>query len=305
MGRTILAGITVLAVLLSAGGPILAGQDQKQYSLSGMVLSVGASGKSFVVSHDSIPGVMPAMTMQFDVQDPVELKGVTPGALVDFVLLVRGESAHAERIRVRQYTSVEQDPLTARRLKLLRDATRAPAAAATRAVSIGQPVPDFTLLDQARQPVTLSQLRGKVVAVTFIYTSCVLPQFCYRMANQFGALQHRFAAALGRDLVLLTISFDPVRDQPERLAEYASQWNADAGVWHFLTGTTSDVQRVCALFGLDAFPDEGLITHSTRTAIIDRRGVLHASIEGNQFTAAQLGDLVQAALKQPTPRRTR
>ncbi len=295
-----LACITIFAALISLSRPAAGAQGpggRTLYNMTGMVLKVDSSRKSFLVSHDSVPGVMPAMTMQFDVQDPADLKSVTPGVIVDFVLRVQGESARAERIRVRQYASLEQDPLTARRLKLLKDLSESPTTG-TKGVAIGQLVPDFTLLDQARQAVTLSQLRGKVVAVTFIYTSCALPQFCYRLAGQFAALQRRFAAELGPDLVLLTVTFDPVRDQPERLAEYASQWKADARAWHFLTGAAPDVQRVCGLFGLDAFPDEGLITHSTRTAIINRRGLLHANIEGNQFTATQLGDLVQAALKE-------
>ena len=122
--------------------------------------------------------------------------------------------------------------------------------------------------DAARR-VTLSRLRGRVVAINFIYTSCALPQFCFRTANQFGVLQKRFTPQLGRDVVFLTVTFDPVRDQPERLAEYAGQWKADPGAWHFLTGAVADIQRVCGLFGLDFFPDEGLINHSSRTA--DRR----------------------------------
>ena len=45
-----------------------------------------------------------------------------------------------------------------------------------------------------------------------------------------------------------------------------------------------DVRRVCSMFGMEYFPDEGLMTHSLRTAVIDRRGMLVASIEGNQYT---------------------
>jgi cytochrome oxidase Cu insertion factor (SCO1/SenC/PrrC family) len=48
---------------------------------------------------------------------------------------------------------------------------------------------------------------------------------------------------------------------------------------------------------VDAFPDEGLINHSTRTVVVDRRGVLAASIEGNQHTATQLVDLVAGVLR--------
>ena len=56
------------------------------------------------------------------------------------------------------------------------------------------------------------------------------------------------------------------------------------------------MQRVCHLFGVDFFPDEGLMNHSLHTAIIDRAGKMVANIEGNQFTADQLGDLTQTVL---------
>jgi protein SCO1/2 len=59
----------------------------------------------------------------------------------------------------------------------------------------------------------------------------------------------------------------------------------------------ADIQRVCRLFGVYAFPDEGLMDHSLHTVVIDRRGTLVANIEGNQFTAAQLGDLTGSVLK--------
>jgi protein SCO1/2 len=48
---------------------------------------------------------------------------------------------------------------------------------------------------------------------------------------------------------------------------------------------------------VDFFPDEGLMNHSSHTAVIGRDGTLVANLEGNQFTAAQLGDLVDTVLK--------
>jgi protein SCO1/2 len=280
-------GLVLVALLLVPGSVSAA----ERYAMRGLVLSVDASHKSFVVSHDSIPNVMGAMTMSFDVRAPKELEGVAPGTIVEFTLVLDRQEAHAEQIRIRRYESVEQDPLTARRLKLLKDIIGSPS----KTLTIGETVPDFTLTDQTGRRVALSQLRGKVVAINFIYTSCALPQFCFRTANQFGVLQKRFKQQLGRDVVFLTVTFDPVRDQPERLAEYAGQWKADPSAWHFLTGAVMDIQRVCSLFGLDYFPDEGLINHSSRTAVIDRQGHLAANIEGNQFTAEQLGDLLDTA----------
>ena len=283
----------VLALAASIPNLIAAQGKPGRHPVRGMVLSVDAARRTVVVSHDSIPGVMAAMAMPFDVKNARELEGLVPGAIVSFTLVIAKESAHAEGLRVVRYESVEQDPLTARRLRLLQDLT---GGAAT-PMPIGQAVPDFTLTDQAHARVSLSQFRGKVVALNFIYTSCALPQFCYRLANHFNVVQRRFQARMGRDLVLLTLTFDPARDTPERLAEYAAQWKADPSRWHFLTGSVEEVRRVCRLFGVDAFPDEGLISHSTRTVVVDRRGVLAASIEGNQHTATQLGDLIDGVFR--------
>lgn len=287
------ARVIVAIVVLLACATRAPAQQLTQYAVSGMVLKVDPSRRSFVVSHDAVPGVMGAMTMPFDVREPKALDGVMPGMTVAFTLVLGKESAHAERIQVIRYESVEQDPLTAKRLKLLK-VLNGPSG--IKPLPVGETVPDFTLTDQVRNRVSLSQFRGKVVAVNFIYTSCALPQFCFRIANHFGVIQKRFQPRVGRDLVLLTVTFDPARDTPERLAEYASQWKADPDVWHFLTGGAADVQRVCNMFGVDFFADEGLMNHSIHTAVIDRQGRLVANIEGNRFTAAQLGDLVATAL---------
>ena len=280
----------VTALLLLAVQSSVAAQE---YKVTGMVLTVDRSRSTFSASIQSIPGFMPAMAMPFEVRQRKDLDGLTPGAVVEFVLVVKGSSSHAERIRVVRYQSTEQDPLGASRLKLL---TQVAGAAPHKALTSGDVVPDFKLTDQKGKSIALSDLRGKVVAVNFIYTSCPLPNFCLRIANNFGVLQKRFKARLGRDLILLTVTFDPVHDTPEVLSKYASRWSADATTWHFLTGEVSDVQRVCRLFGVDVFPDEGLMYHSLHTAIIDRQGTLVANLEGNQFTADQLGDLTEAAL---------
>jgi protein SCO1/2 len=236
---------------------------------------------------------MPAMAMPFEVRRGKDLDGLAPGAALEFVLTVNGQSSYAERIRIVRYESAEQDPLAASRLKFL---TQIAGAARERALAIGDTVPGFRLTNQNGQPVSLSDFRGKVVAINFIYTTCPLPNFCLRLANNFGVLQKRFKAQLGRDAVLLTVTFDPVHDTPEVLTRYASQWEADARSWHFLTGPVPDVKRVCQLFGVDFFADDGLMNHSLRTAIIDRQGAMVANIEGNRFTADQLVDLMRAVL---------
>jgi len=265
----------------------------ERHAVKGFVVQIDPSRRSFVVSHEAVPGVMAAMTMPFDVRDAKELDGVAPGMTVEFTLVIEKDDAYVEQVRIRKYEPAEQDPFTAQRLAQLKR-MMAPSETGQR-VAVGEMVPDFTLIDQARQRVTLSDLRGKVVAVNFIYTTCALPQFCFRLANHFGAIQRRYRALMGRDLVLLTVTFDPARDQPDQLAQYARRWEPDPASWHFLTGDVPDVTRVCGLFGVQAYRDDGLFNHSSHTAVIDREGRLTANIEGNQYTTDQLAALVQAA----------
>lgn len=184
------------------------GWSAQQYSVSGLVLSVDRSKQTMVVSCNTIPGYMDAMAMPFEVRDGKILDGLELGMAVEFNLVVGQDSSYAENIRVRRFDSVEQDPFTAHQLKTLQTLV-VPKSAMTAPLSVGQPVPDFKLIDQNRQPVSLGQFAGKVVAINFIYTRCALPQFCYRLSNNFALLQKRFTDRMGRDLVLLTVSFDP------------------------------------------------------------------------------------------------
>ena len=129
-----------------------------------------------------------------------------------------------------------------------------------------------------------------------MYTRCALPNYCFRLSNNLGRLQKRFVNQLGQDLILLSITFDPVHDQPEQLTEYGKIWHADPKGWHLLTGPVPDIQAVCRQFGMSFFPDEGLMIHSLHTVVIDRQGNLSANLEGNEFSSEQLGDLVQVVM---------
>ena len=164
---------------------------------------------------------------------------------------------------------------------------------------VGAVVPEFDLIDQTGATVRLSTLKGKVVAITFIYTRCPLPDYCPRMVENFRAVRSRLAGRMDRDLVLLTVSFDPQYDTPDRLARYAASNRAGGPGWYFLTGEPSKIARVCDAFGIQYFAEEGLITHSLQTAVIDREGRLAATVEGKDFTPQQLGDLIEAVIARP------
>src|SRR3979411_1897096 len=79
-----------LALLLLTFAPIAWAAER--YAVSGMVLEADPARRTFVASIESIPGLMAAMTMPFEVRDAGELEGVEPGAIVDFTLVVEKSS---------------------------------------------------------------------------------------------------------------------------------------------------------------------------------------------------------------------
>jgi protein SCO1 len=286
------------ACLLSFVLLTLSVRAAKTYPASGLILQVDRTRLSVSVSCRAIPGYRDESVMTLPVHDAQALNGLAPGLLIDFVLTLQNDKAYAEQIRIHRYENTAQEPMAARQLEILDAATSGSSKAG--GLQLGQVVPDFTLTDQHRRNVTLSGLAGKVVAITFIYTQCPLPNFCFRMSNNFAGLHRRFAAKMGKDLVLLSVSFDPQHDQPEVLADYARSWAKDDTGWHFLTGPLPEVQRICRSFGVNFWQDEGFLTHSLHTILLDRQGRLVANLEGNEYTAKQLGDLVAILLEPPS-----
>ncbi|MGH9141369.1 MAG: SCO family protein [Vicinamibacterales bacterium] len=266
----------VLITLMSTAG------CAAHHTTTGLVLRVDKPGATVTISHDPFPGYMDAMAMPFDLKGSARSARLAPGDRVRFRLAVKGGHSWVDRLDV-----VSVAPLDAG----LQNTPAVPAL-----VAVGSAMPDFELMDQAGQRLALSALKGKVVAVTFIYSRCPLPDYCPRMVENFKALRRRFASRMDRDLVFLTISFDPRYDTPQVLARYAASQRAGGPGWHFLTGDPGSVERVCNAFGIQYWAEEGLITHSLQTAVIDRSGRLAATVEGKDFTPTQLGDLVASVL---------
>jgi len=282
----------LLAVLLAC---TTCSWSAQKYSASGLVLKVDRFHRTIFVSCESIPGYMGPMIMSISVHNAKTLAGLAPGVMVDFTLVVETKASYAESIHVRDFEDLEQQPLAARRLKIIEDLESAKSLG-TSVLKIGQRLPSIVLTDQNRREINLAGFAGKVVLVNFIYTHCPLPDYCFRFSNNLGNVQRRFKPQMGRDLILLSVTFDPMNDQPEVLANYARTWNADPN-WHFLTGAVPEIRRVCNMFGVNFWPDEAELVHSLHTVIIDQKGKLAANLEGNQFTARQLGDLVQSILE--------
>jgi protein SCO1/2 len=246
----------------------------KSFAVDGIVVAVDRGARTMLVSHRPIEKYMPGMTMPFRVGDAAELDGIYPGARVRFDLIVNRDRSLARHI---VKTADGEIPPPKGRLQP------------------GERVADFELRDQESKPVRLADLRGKVVAVNFIYTRCPLPDVCPRLSANFATIQRRFRERLGADLVLLSVTVDPEFDTPPVLAEYAKRWSADARGWRFLTG---DVRKLAAQLGEVYWTDEGSIGHNSTTSIIGRDGRLAAAVEGSNWRVDQLADLIAHELEE-------
>lgn len=252
-----------------------------------MVLEVNHTARTVVVSHKKVPGLMDAMVMPFPVQRENDLRGLRPGAQIECRLVIRKGRSYIENIRIREGAADGVVEDKGDRIVLPKPPEK---------VAIGAAVPDFSLTDQNGVSVSLSSLRGKVIAINFIYTRCPLPDVCPRLSANFASIQRRFAPRLVQDLMLLSVTIDPEHDTPGELLKYAKIWNARADGWRFLTGSSSDAQKVAGRFGMNYWAEEGLITHTSMTGVLSRDGKLAAVVEGSSYRAKELGDLIEKEL---------
>ena len=142
--------------------------------------------------------------------------------------------------------------------------------------------PDFALISQDGKEVTLASLRGKVVAVTFIYTWC--PDVCPMLTDKMARVQDELGPDFGSKVAFVSITIDPERDTPEALKEYAEAFDANLAGWSFLTGEPAAVLEVARRYGVVVAPAaDGQVDHTLLTTLVDRGGVMRVQYLGYRF----------------------
>jgi protein SCO1 len=142
--------------------------------------------------------------------------------------------------------------------------------------------PDFALTSQDGAAVTLGSFRGKVVAVTFIYTAC--PDVCPLLSDKLARVQDELGADFGTKVAFLSITVDPERDTPEALKEYAEALDADLAGWSFLTGAPAAIRDVAHRYGVAVrAAADGQVDHTLLTTLVDRRGAMRVQYLGYRF----------------------
>lgn len=144
----------------------------------------------------------------------------------------------------------------------------------------GDVAPDFTLIDQNYEPISLSQFKGKPVILIVTYMSCpdacpLILQSRKRLVDQVGT---------GDDTIFLAVDMDPKNDTPKVLKDYIIKTGMDERNLHLLTGDQDVVDKTLKAYHVDVSrePETGKIaTHTLVGYAIDPDGIVTQTIMFN------------------------
>jgi len=266
------------------------------YKLVGVVEKVDVKAGEVTIKHEAIPGFMGAMTMPFAVADGSVLEDVRAGDEVEGLLRVGRDHSTIEKLDVTR-------PAPAQSLQMELSGGSARVTPRPAELAPGQEVPDFAMTTQEGKTLRLSDLRGRVVVLTFIYTRCPLPDFCPLIDRKFRELAGKLGAVRQRAMQvrLVSVSFDPEHDTPLVLARHAQSQGAVAPLWTFAVADHEELRKVAPGLGLTYLPGENEIIHSLSTAIIDERGRLVLLERGTRWEVNALFKAIVSLLP-PTQR---
>jgi protein SCO1/2 len=162
------------------------------------------------------------------------------------------------------------------------------------------PAPSFVLVDQSGKTFHFNPATGKLLLVTFVYTTC--PDVCPLFTAKLASIQRTLEEEKRDDYLLLTITTDPARDTPAKMKAYAQAFHADFQRWHFLSGNREALAQVWKDFGVTV-KDLGnsQIQHTNLTTLIDPQGIRRVDYYGDKWQEKEiLKDL--ARLRRTRPR---
>lgn len=289
----VLTGLLLLAIAsvsCRAPGSSEASPNAKRYDLKGKVVAVDKAERRVTVDHEEIGDYMSAMTMPFAVRknDYWALDVLKPGDRVTASLVVDNGMTWIENIVITE------------------ESTNAAATSdAPREAEPGDALPNFSLINQDAKQIKLSQYKGRVLLLTFIYTRCPLPDYCPLMNDNFKAIEQELKKdpALYARTHLLTISFDTEYDTPKVLKSYGGAYtenytNEKFSHWEFATGSQEEIRQIAEFFGLRYYNESGQIVHGLRTAIITPDSKVYKVYRGNEWKPEEAMKDIQAILSE-------
>ncbi len=275
-----------------AVGPGKPAVQVKEYALKGVVKRLDARTGQVTIRHEAIPGFMNAMTMPFTLKDRAALDDIKPGDSVDATLRVTEVNG-----AVNDYELLNLAVVARASRPMVLDISRGKVQLRERPrqLEVGDTVPDFAMTTQEGKVVKLSELRGNVVALTFIYTRCPIPDFCPLMDRKFADLAQKASTFRARSQHnrLISLSFDPEHDKPDILRKHAQIRGATPPLWTYAVATHDELDKIAAPLGLMYEPGTNEIAHNLSTAVIDPQGKLARLDVGKDRNRWETSDMLK------------
>jgi len=296
-------GAVVILTALLLGAPLVnltgchhspsssTASSTKQYPIRGTIVRVDAQDGQVTLQHDAIPGLMEAMTMPYPVADRSALSELHPGDKIIATVLADPSP---------------QGPINLRLIEIVVIAQAKPdyaQAVQYHVPTLGDEVPDFTLLNQSDRKIDLKRYRGKVLLITFIYTRCPLADYCPRMSRNFAQIDQQLATdpKFYKDTHLLSVSFDPTYDTPKVLKSYGGAYTGKYSKetfdhWEFAAPSEKELPKMEQYFDFGVTPGEkGTLQHSLATVVIGKDGKVIAFYPTNDWSVATVLEQVKQA----------
>lgn len=154
--------------------------------------------------------------------------------------------------------------------------------------AIGRAVGDVRLTDSQGRAVRLTELRGKPLIVSFVFTACTdtCPLVTRALAEAVGVARDVLG---GGAFGVVTIGFDSRNDTPERMRLFARQQGADGiAEWRFLSADADAIEALKRDLGFISFPSPRGFDHLTQTTVLDPEGRVRGQIYGDAFDPPEL-----------------
>jgi protein SCO1/2 len=287
----------VVAILLGcytqcsqAAEGVAASAGTREFAVKGIVKKVEPEHGRVIVAHESIPGFMEAMTMPFRVKDPTDLVAIQAGDSVSFRLTVRADQSWIDNVVKIPAIGLSGGTATSRE--------RTEAAVSTIEPRPRHPLLDYAFTNELGQPVRLGDFRGQVLAMTFFFSRCPIPDYCPRLMKNFeeASRKLRNIPEAPTNYHFISVTFDPEFDTPARLKAYAASIPYDASHWSFLTGPSNEVAELARLSDMNYQRDGVFFNHDLRTLIIDGNGRLRMMFPmGGNLSDAIVREMLKAA----------
>jgi protein SCO1 len=273
-----------------AAEAVAAPAEPREFAVKGVVKKVEPENSRVIIAHEAIPGFMDAMTMPFRVKAPEILAAVQAGDSVSFRLSVTTEQSWIDNVV--KIPAINNSSATAT------NPEPTEAAVSTVAPRHWHPLLDYAFTNELGQPVRLGEFRGQVLAMTFFFSRCPIPDYCPRLMKNFeeASLKLRNMPDAPTNYHFLSVTFDPEFDTPARLKAYAKGYGYDPSHWSFLTGPAEKVAELARLSDMKYQRDGAFFNHDLRTLIIDGGGRLRMIFPvGGNLSGAIVEEILKAA----------